>query len=75
MGAWIEIVKASSCIPMGYWSLPTWERGLKSKEAQILTCGIESLPTWERGLKSESLISSGCSAAVAPYMGAWIEIM
>ena len=32
-------------------SLPTWERGLKPKEAGGDFVSNGSLPTWERGLK------------------------
>ena len=34
-----------------------------------------SLPTWERGLKSSSRSDTADIVFVAPYMGAWIEIV
>ena len=36
---------------------------------------IESLPTWERGLKYLICMSCLFRFLVAPYMGAWIEIL
>ena len=37
--------------------------------------GSGSLPTWERGLKSFHIQSIFWLCFVAPYMGAWIEIL
>ena len=34
-----------------------------------------SLPTWERGLKSFERLGLAGIHNVAPYMGAWIEIL
>mgnify|MGYP000892619531 CR=1 FL=1 len=34
-----------------------------------------SHPTWVRGLKSETVSGNIWKEAVAPYMGAWIEII
>ena len=34
-----------------------------------------SLPTWERGLKSIQYFNLLLQLNVAPYMGAWIEII
>ena len=50
MGAWIEI-KTNYVSLRSIWSLPSWERGLKSLE--LLPSGglFVSLPSWERGLK------------------------
>ena len=50
VGAWIEI---------GYLvvedfdtkSLPSWERGLKSRQKLLINLKQSSLPSWERGLK------------------------
>ena len=36
---------------------------------------VKSLPTRERGLKWLTCGSSGQGKAVAPYAGAWIEIV
>ena len=33
-----------------------------------------SLPSWERGLKSVDLDGREIAKAVAPFVGAWIEI-
>ena len=36
---------------------------------------VLSLPTWERGLKFLKLPKTRFKFWVAPYMGAWIEIL
>ena len=64
MGAWIEI---SPCKNQQQWlllSLPTWERGLKSKLGHGEHLTSLSLPTWERGLKS-----AGVLATITPMSG------
>ena len=44
------------CIPAPHqWSLPLWERGLKSKTIANKIIKKVSLPLWERGLKSANL--------------------
>ena len=50
-GAWIEIICYRGV--ENFWgSLPTRERGLKSKKSAEKCCNGWSLPTRERGLKS-----------------------
>ena len=51
MGAWIEMILPEPIKHLN-WSLPTWERGLKSGNGTIRPARALSLPTWERGLKS-----------------------
>ncbi len=34
-----------------------------------------SLPSWERGLKSRKYASNAAMSLVAPFVGAWIEII
>ena len=41
------------------WSLPSWERGLKSTALDTLVATPASLPSWERGLKSSPLFFVG----------------
>ena len=50
VGAWIEIL---SVIILSFYfrSLPLWERGLKSDNADTMKVETLSLPLWERGLK------------------------
>ena len=52
VGAWIEI---ADCIANNFalWSLPSWERGLKSLTLSIYSSVVLSLPSWERGLKCQ----------------------
>ena len=75
MGAWIEIKAGLSYDVAENKSLPLWERGLKLIKTVITEAIAWSLPLWERGLKSplSSRILRG--RAVAPSMGAWIEII
>ena len=40
----------------------------------VLLYGKRSLPSWERGLKSDADMQKGLETAVAPFVGAWIEI-
>ena len=72
-GAWIEIIRLSPrrVLPR---SLPTRERGLKSKSVACFFRDFRSLPTRERGLKSEDNVIETEPNRVAPYAGAWIEI-
>ena len=55
-------------------SLPSWERGLKSIGMDQINSMRLSLPSWERGLKSVRSSEYMMSFAVAPLVGAWIEI-
>ena len=55
-------------------SHPTWVRGLKFNGAHLKGPGYESHPTWVRGLKFKPDKVVLIGVAVAPYLGAWIEI-
>ena len=55
-------------------SLPSRERGLKSKIMSSLGYSATSLPSRERGLKLIKTASSSLKAVVAPFTGAWIEM-
>ena len=73
-GAWIEI-PIFAHVKVLFRSLPSRERGLKYEgDLLYLTVG-ESLPSRERGLKSCLEAVTGQMARVAPFAGAWIEIM
>ena len=56
-------------------SLPTRERGLKSCNYRRIDFVTRSLPTRERGLKSTKYIDENAEMLVAPYTGAWIEML
>ena len=56
-------------------SLPSWERGLKFVADFGGRCAGESLPSWERGLKYSCYDTINVIKVVAPFMGAWIEIL
>ena len=56
-------------------SLPSRERGLKSKGYFRGGKYVSSLPSRERGLKFHAPHLSTISHAVAPFAGAWIEIL
>ena len=74
-GAWIEITATPTSIWTNSTSLPSRERGLKFA---IMSDDIEpdtSLPSRERGLKSLVRECLPWMVKVAPFAGAWIEIM
>ena len=73
-GAWIEIATALS-IRFLRRSLLMQERGLKSVDLIPTLPGDVSLLMQERGLKSDVSITTLFMAVVAPYAGAWIEIL
>ena len=56
-------------------SLPSRERGLKSLDGYMVHHCVLSLPSRERGLKLELMLSAGPRVGVAPFAGAWIEIL
>ena len=58
-----------------YGSLPSRERGLKSKDDAPLRGAIGSLPSRERGLKCLLWRAGIRNTHVAPFTGAWIEII
>ena len=73
VGAWIEIPQQVYLEHLT-WSLPSWERGLKYACRTPPSCRGKSLPSWERGLKYVAEGRRACESAVAPLVGAWIEI-
>ena len=57
-------------------SLPSRERGLKFETFKFTVSGwIASLPSRERGLKFQKALKGDIRAIVAPFAGAWIEIV
>ncbi len=56
-------------------SLPSRERGLKLLNNYRYIGKIMSLPSRERGLKSEGILPETDDSEVAPFAGAWIEIL
>ena len=56
-------------------SLPSRERGLKFRVGYIDLADELSLPSRERGLKSANVTSNDGWSTVAPFTGAWIEIV
>ena len=65
------------CIVKKYvaWSLPSRERGLKCYHNIRTRRTNMSLPSRERGLKSDAAAIPGSTVTVAPFTGAWIEIL
>ena len=56
-------------------SHPTWVRGLKlTLLSLMIRLRKMSHPTWVRGLKFRSTANLNEKNAVAPHVGAWIEI-
>ena len=65
--------EASECTKIR--SLPSWERGLKWKPLPGIRLEPgRSLPSWERGLKLSKITEAKQTVAVAPLVGAWIEM-
>ena len=56
-------------------SLPSRERGLKLHYLRIRDLRFGSLPSRERGLKLLFPLESSAPAPVAPFAGAWIEMI
>ena len=56
-------------------SLPSRERGLKYESYDAEKNGGQSLPSRERGLKSTGIDAYKNVRSVAPFAGAWIEIL
>ena len=73
-GAWIEISDAYAFI-IGNGSPPMRGRGLKCLAAVGRLAHSVSPPMRGRGLKYQSQILGGFELVVAPYAGAWIEIV
>ena len=73
-GAWIEMALRSprSIAPL---SLPSRERGLKSPGQPPIREDAWSLPSRERGLKLGRCLQWNWVCHVAPFTGAWIEIL
>ena len=73
-GAWIEISNVLNVIDSEE-SLPSRERGLKFRHVGEQLACLGSLPSRERGLKSNEIASVRFCADVAPFTGAWIEML
>ena len=56
-------------------SHPLWVRGLKCQSKAQGSRFYLSHPLWVRGLKSQAVIDKLKQEKVAPFMGAWIEIV
>ena len=63
-----------SCLCDGS-SLPSRERGLKFLLLILINIDIKSLPSRERGLKLAVFSVADVNNIVAPFAGAWIEIL
>ena len=73
-GAWIEIENPKN-VEVKARSLPSRERGLKLHGRMRILAHLQSLPSRERGLKSECSGYGVLKEEVAPFAGAWIEIL
>ena len=74
-GAWIEIMKYDVTYSCGHTSHPSRVRGLKYGRAKIGRVQAPSHPSRVRGLKYFAFASLRLLSAVAPFTGAWIEII
>ena len=74
VGAWIEIVK--SCILRSKcWSLPLWERGLKSCQSPLHLPPASVAPLVGAWIEIKINEFNEDEVNVAPLVGAWIEIL
>ena len=62
-------------VTAGVKSLRSSERGLKSEVSSPLEVGYPSLRSSERGLKYLIKILASVKGVVAPFVGAWIEML
>ena len=75
MGAWIEIF-INPIMPISrFRSHPLWVRGLKYIQNHWYFSPYWSHPLWVRGLKFVIGLGVWGPYPVAPFMGAWIEIL
>ena len=74
-GAWIEIILFRCRQILVITSLPSRERGLKFERSGKARNYGRSLPSRERGLKLEKYGIDLNRSDVAPFAGAWIEIV
>ena len=75
MGAWIEIKIGKKNFEDKLVSHPLWVRGLKCWYKLYGHKKYLSHPLWVRGLKSCPQDVDVPFTKVAPFMGAWIEIL
>ena len=73
-GAWIEIDYGVTKFTETE-SHPTRVRGLKSQQDLSSWLSLQSHPTRVRGLKCQAWDFQQYQGSVAPYAGAWIEIV
>ena len=73
VGAWIEIVIAV-LTSGGTWSLPSWERGLKSSPATVSIALLIVAPLVGAWIEITISCAMYTIPSVAPLVGAWIEI-
>ena len=73
-GAWIEMLPARR-LARPDTSLPSRERGLKFRVRCVPVLLERSLPSRERGLKYQNRKNERKAIVVAPFTGAWIEML
>ena len=73
MGAWIEMHGFIKSLSANV-SLPSWERGLKSKLCVAGLSAGQVAPLVGAWIEIDITITKKGSAMVAPLVGAWIEI-
>ena len=73
MGAWIEIIGSLQVI-CRYTSLPSWERGLKSRIVCVYSLSDSVAPLVGAWIEIQLTGFVRVKDIVAPHVGAWIEI-
>ena len=74
MGAWIEICIICYLFPQQKWSLPLWERGLKSSNFPSKYRPSLVAPLVGAWIEIIFQLQPSILDLVAPLVGAWIEI-
>ena len=74
VGAWIEISESIDLTRSRYWSLPSWERGLKFPIKWDIFVDIPVAPLVGAWIEIIAKLYKYVPIFVAPLVGAWIEI-
>ena len=75
VGAWIEISESIDLTRSRYWSLPSWERGLKFPIKWDIFVDIPVAPLVGAWIEIIAKLYKYVPIFVAPLVGAWIEIL
>ena len=75
VGAWVEITYHLISLSPLFWSLPSWERGLKSVRCQGKVWLLPVAPLVGAWVEIANYRKCCRWGKVAPLAGAWVEII